>query len=168
MYFDVLIRNGFVVRETQEGTSYYRLTDRGNSVVQNYARLVDDLKLLNLESLNSGSFAKSLKSPVLARRQVSLRKKTIESLRERGYTLIDGKVVGTSGIVHEFPIVATDPSGLRHGYVLADNVKEETIVSLFAKQLDTDLKAHVIYTGQASPEAVKCAVQYGIDLDHQT
>ncbi len=164
MYLDVLIRNGFVARDTKEGTSFYRLTDRGIAVVQNYARLVDNLKLLNLEHLNSQSFAKSLKSSIVPKRQELLMKRMIEMLKGRGYRMLDTKVEGMSGIVHEFPIVAKDPSGISHGYALVENVREETIISLFAKQLDTDLRAHVLYTGQASAGATKCAQQYGIDL----
>lgn len=162
VYLHILVANGFVRREEQDGRAAYRLTEKGVAAIRDYTSLREDLGPLNLEELDTRSFVKSLRVPLGSKAEDIEREKLEAVLREGGYKMVSNKAKGRSGVEHEFAVIATDPLGVTHGYVFAKRPDENLILGLFVKQLDTGFKMHVLQKEEGTRRAKELAREYGI------
>jgi predicted transcriptional regulator len=164
IYLDVLIRNDFIAREVRGRSVVYSLTERGEEALRHYRELRESLAALELEKLSEGSISKVLSARLVGRAGGRLRAELAESLKEDGYELLEGSLRGKSGVRHDFDVLAKSPDGTLHGYVIAERQEGRDVLTLFAKQLDTDAVVHAVYTAEATDEAVRLAKSYSIEL----
>jgi predicted transcriptional regulator len=163
MYLNALAVNGLIRREARGSISSYHLTEKGKSALEKYVSLREELGPLHLEAIDTKRLVEVMKAPtgVLP---VEEKEKISAELRGAGYKILPGAVRGKSGVEHEFLVVAQDRKGSLLGYVFYSKPEENDILSLFVRQMDTDLKVHVVYSEEPTGSALARAREYGIDL----
>ncbi len=164
MYLDALMRGGFVARQLDGRSPTYHLTPQGVAAVKRYNDLREDLSILKLASLTGRGLAVMLRSEVAGKPGESPKAELIDKLRREGLEVISSSMVGKSGVRHEYDVVARSANGLTHVYAIVRDEDEKHILSMHAKQLDTDTLSHIIYSGTATPGALRLAKSYHIEL----
>lgn len=163
-YLDVLIRNDFMAREVRGKSVVYSLTERGQEALRRYNDLKECMSVLELEKMTDRGISRALRAQIVGRVGGRLKEELAEKLRADGYEIIEGGVKGKSGVRHSFDVLARSPDGTLHGHVISERQEGSDILALFAKQLDTDVVVHALYTADATDEALRLAKSYSIDL----
>jgi predicted transcriptional regulator len=163
-YLDVLIRNEFMAREVRGKSVVYSLTERGEEALRRYNELKECMSVLNLDTLTEKGISKVLTTQIVGRVGGRVKVELAEKLRGEGYEILEGGVKGKSGVKHAFDVIARSPDGTLHGYVISERQEGRDVLTLFAKQLDTDAVVHAVYTREATDEALKLAKSYSIEL----
>ncbi len=164
MYLDALMRGGFVARQLTGRSPTYHLTSRGAGALKRYNDLREDLSILKLTRLTSRGLAVALNTEIAGKPGESPKARLIDKLRKEGLEVISSSMVGKSGIRHEYDVVARSANGLTHVYAIVRDEDDKHVLSMHAKQLDTDTLSHVVYSGTATPEALRLAKSYHIEL----
>ncbi len=168
LYLNALALNGLVRREERGSTASYHLTEHGKDALRAYLALKEELGPLKLETIDTKSLVEILKFPSGERPERPELDQLVGNLRAAGYKILENVVKGTSGIEHEFAVVARDPGGVTHGYVYAETPDEHLILTLFIKHIDTGNKVHVVFRKDPARSVIKRAREYGIELNRLT
>lgn len=163
-YLDVLVRNDFVKVQFVGKYPTYHITTRGGTVLTHYEELRNEMSVLKLGSLSNKATRAALKSQVAGKPGGSPKARLVEMLKGEGMKVIDSSIVGKSGVTHEYDAVGRSGSGLVHVYAVVQDVNKNHVLSMHAKQLDTDALSHILYSGTVAPEALELAQSYHIEL----
>lgn len=163
-YLDALVRNNFIEVQFNGKFPTYHLAARGATALSHYEDLRDDMEALKLGSLSNRVTRAALKTGVAGSLGGSPKARLIEKLKRDRMRVIDSSIVGKTGVRHEYDVVAKSENGLLHVYSVVQDVTENHMLSMHAKQLDTDALSHVMYSGEVNQGALRLAKSYHIEL----
>ena len=91
------------------------------------------------------------------------------NLEKRGYRVLpDNTIKGRSGETHVFDLLAEDAKGSKHAYLITGKLDQLQLVGIFVAQLDSEATVHVIALEELTPDALKLAKSYGIEVKDQS
>jgi len=169
VHLEALVRYELLTRETSVSRTTYRLTAKGSAVLSIYRKLKEEVGPLQSETTLARHLGER-SEPVLAQREKNAAFSALKSMRSvlvnANFRIRDGPVSGRSGTKYRFGIVAEGLHKSSYGFDILTHASESQVIRIFVKQLDSDIRVHILYTKSASESAKKLAGSYSMELVH--
>lgn len=162
MYLEVLIRNRLVVQVTEDDRAFYRLSEKGAVLLDQYIRLRDDMAQLDLDSMQD-------RTPSIFDSRLVCDEGDERILREklvaRGFEMVSEEPVARPGLKHGFTALAKGADGSVHGFIFLPQLKDADVVELYIVQLDAGVTVHAVVKGDVVPSARDLAHEYRLSVE---
>lgn len=163
MYLKVLIRNKLITQVTEGNRSFYRLSEKGAELLNQYTRLRAEVAHLDLDSIMRENII-SIDDLMMAYDEGNERILR-ENLAARGFEIVGEELVARSGTKRGFTVLARGADNSVHGFMLLTRLEEADVAELYIIQLDASVTLHAVVKGDIVPSAQELAEEYGLKVE---